>query len=199
MIKRFKKQGTLRNKPFEVRIKVLGDLTAAEAQLVAIKALKDTKSFPAWLSHIPNSRLAAENWDTPQSEAGKVKNLPQPYRTYKFYTKKGERLAIFALPNKTQLEAIYVLRCSSKDQFSKQVAKEAFSKYLQNNKQNTKDYHFHKVELHNIEPTYANFLNVCKQYFHVKSTRPIVSEVPVFVKEFRQTPVSSSKELLTNF
>lgn len=188
MIKRFKKQGTLRNKPFEVRIKVLGNLTAAEAQLVAMIALKDTKSFPAWLSHIPNSRLAAEE-----------KNLPQPFRTYKFYTKKGERLAIFAIPNKTQLEAIYVLRCSIKDQFSKQVAKEAFNKYLQNNKQNTKDFHFHKVDLYNIEATYSNFLNICKQYFHVKSTKPVVSKVPIFIKDFRQTPVSSSKELLTNF
>lgn len=197
MIKRFKKQGTLRNKPFEVRIKVLGDLTPAEAAVVTMKAIKDAQSFPAWLSHLPSARIAAGNWDSPQ--AVKEKTLPQPFRTYKFYTKKGERLAIFAIPNKTQLEAIYVLRCSIKDQFSKQVAKEAFNKYLQNNKQNTKDFHFHKVDLYNIEATYSNFLNICKQYFHVKSTKPVVSKVPIFIKDFRQTPVSSSKELLTNF
>lgn len=48
-------------------------------------------------------------------------------QTYQFYTKKGERLAIFHNVNE-----IIVFRCSKHDQFSRKVARQAFIDYLSN-------------------------------------------------------------------
>ena len=47
-------------------------------------------------------------------------------QTYKFYTKKGERLAIF-LRNTQTASQIEVYRCSRKDAFRKKTARDAFN------------------------------------------------------------------------
>lgn len=47
-------------------------------------------------------------------------------RSFKFYTKKGERLGIFLRNNDGGTSQIEVYRCSLADQFSKKVARQAF-------------------------------------------------------------------------
>jgi len=51
------------------------------------------------------------------------------YATYKFYTHKGERLAIFGKDNGDGRLKIVMFKCSKKDQFSKQMARKAFVLY----------------------------------------------------------------------
>ena len=157
----FHLKGALKNKPFNIDVSIKGEFTKAEVEFLLQRSIRDT--LGSTLTPPKLSRI-------------KPMEAPiKPFTTYRYYTKKGERLAIFALPNNGRITSIYVLKCSTHDQFHKKIARTAFREYMENNKQH-KDYHFQEIPV-DMEANYISFLSFCRKnyYLRVPQLVPIYS------------------------
>jgi hypothetical protein len=56
--------------------------------------------------------------------------MSEPVVTYKFYTEKGERLAVFCRYLDYNKAEIFTLRCSINDFFSKKLARNVYKQFL---------------------------------------------------------------------
>ena len=79
------------------------------------------------------------------------------YITYKYYTNKGERLAIFYNESKKEIE---VIKCNKKDTFNKKVAKTLYES-------NFYRYTTIKKECKNIKEFLEECNNLFNKYFYV--------------------------------
>ena len=113
--------------------------------------------------------------------------MTEAYRTYKYYNEKGDRLAIFGLEVLPGELHISIFRCSKKDQFSKEAARQAFDcvraddppmsfyKEVTSPKFSAIIYRKHEVENHVIpvedgKPK-KTFLEYCKSNYFKKKTK----------------------------
>lgn len=83
-------------------------------------------------------------------------------QTYKFYTKKGERLAIF-----NNFDEIIVFRCSKHDQFSRKVARRAFIDYISNERGLPLSFHPEVFKV-DINMSGKEFYEWCSQMYYQK-------------------------------
>lgn len=159
-------QGTLKQKPFEIKIEINGDLTNAAAMFALARSIRNLQD----VNSIQKPKL---------TKIKPIEPFGSPFTTYRYYTKKGERLAIFALPEHGRIKSIYVLRCSTHDQFHKKIARDAFKSFIQNNKKH-KDYHFQEIPV-DMEANYINFLTFCRKnyYLRVPQVAPIFSLIKI--------------------
>lgn len=99
-------------------------------------------------------------------------------QTYKFYSKKGERLAIFRRDFTNGTCAIEVYRCSLSDRFTRRDAQLAIASGVTTNGEKCKPtvYQFPKI-LSNKE-----FFTFCEQNFFVKKQQMCSAEVTKLVK-----------------
>lgn len=98
-------------------------------------------------------------------------------QTYKFYTKKNERLAIFL--NEKEL---VVFKCSLQDNFSKKVAREAFAEYLRNKIEGTGCKYNPKVIPLEKELSGKEFYIHCKENFRQIKTSPLPGKGKFFIR-----------------
>jgi hypothetical protein len=104
-------------------------------------------------------------------------------QTYKFHTKKGERLAIFLHNGK-----VVIFRCSKDDQFSRKVARRAFYEYEYGI---GSEYHPEVIEAPEIK-TGTDFFNWCKSRYYVKTKATLPAVHQYLVRPF--ATISPTKE-----
>ena len=98
-------------------------------------------------------------------------------QTYKFNTKKNERLAIFL--NKDEL---VVFKCSLQDNFSKKVARAAFEEYLMSRTFGTECKFNPKVIKLERELSGKEFYIHCKENFRQIKTTPLPGKGKFFIR-----------------
>lgn len=87
------------------------------------------------------------------------------FSNLKRYNSKGQRLGIFCRQKSENMMEVFVLRCSRKDHFNKDVARKAYIQYLETGGENgSKKYCFHPeifdLQIDNGKPK-SSFLRWC--------------------------------------
>ena len=100
--------------------------------------------------------------------------MNSPLTTYKFYTEKGERLAVFCRYLDYNKAEIFALRCSANDFFSKKLARKVYAQFLkdQDIKVELEGVTYHpSISILEVQPEklLQNILiNYCKKHFYKK-------------------------------
>jgi hypothetical protein len=100
--------------------------------------------------------------------------MEQYYCTFKYYDKKGRRLAVFCrFISPTEAE-LFTLTCSEEDQFQRKYARQVYEAYL---KGEDPKFEFHKplIEIIEIQPEQREvqtLIEYCESNYHFYATIP---------------------------
>lgn len=112
-------------------------------------------------------------------------------RTYKFYTKKGQRLAVFGQVTPEGYIKIFILTCSKDDQFSKKFALECYNNFIKDGKTIYVDKEGNPQEFHPYQETIKvidekpkfTFIKYCKLNLYRKGLDTTTIYYDVFIKQ----------------
>jgi hypothetical protein len=125
------------------------------------------------------------------------------YATFKYFDRKGRRLAAFARYRTYNEAELFVLTCSLEDNFSKKLARRVYEKYLTIGltPEFTTEYK-PLIELVEIKPEKGEvqtLLDYCNKNYYIEAEVEVTEHIPVLFNQDREEAIGELTIKLKTF